>query len=90
MEAFSEAKSAIPEDRWLDVTYEGFVENPPHELRRIFDFLGLSCPTDIEERLAAWDVRTTRKAAYRQDLSKNDLNSLRRVLAGELERWGYA
>jgi hypothetical protein len=90
MEAFSEAKSAIPEDRWLDVTYEGFVENPPYELRRIFDFLGLSCPTDIEERLAAWDVRTTRRAAYRQDLSTNDLNSLRGVLAGELERWGYA
>ena len=79
---------AVPADRVLRLTYEGFVTEPREVLRRIAAFIGLS-----EDRSWLADVDTirfpNRNTAWSTQLSPEALATIESVEGPELDRRGY-
>ena len=89
MEAFDEARAAVPEGQWLDVRYEDFVAEPREQTRRVLDFLGLPWTPAFEEGFRRYRFDPSRKEAYRGDLGIHDAALLDAALRPELERHAY-
>lgn len=90
MDAFEEARSRIPEGQWVDVRYEDFVADPRTSMEGILRFLGLGWSREFEAGFAGYTFSAARQEAYRRDLAPRDVKLLEDVLAGHLERYGYA
>jgi hypothetical protein len=89
VDAFEQAKAAVPAERWLDVRYEDVVEDPRGSLEGILRFLGLRWNDAFERGFSRHTLRTSRTDAYRRELSATDVQQLERSLAGHLEQLGY-
>jgi hypothetical protein len=89
MDAFAEARSEIPDDRWLDVRHEDFVRDPVAVTREIVDFVGLPDDPRFDAALRRYPVKASRLDAFRRDLRPHQLVELERVLGPQLARWGY-
>jgi hypothetical protein len=89
MDAFEVTEQEIPSDRWLNVRYEDFVDEPREALDRMLGFAGLSWTQEFERQFATWNIRRHRKDAYLTDLNPNDVQTMTRSLASHLRRWGY-
>ncbi|MEQ8330650.1 MAG: sulfotransferase [Longimicrobiales bacterium] len=79
----------LPSERVLEVTYEGFVQDPVDGLRRVLDFVAES-RDDADVRTAVDHVRTSRVGRGRAELLELDEGpGLARILDEPLARLGY-
>jgi hypothetical protein len=88
MDAFDDAERSISGDRWLNVRYEEFVDDPKTEMDRVLAFLELPALSDGAS-LKSWGVSASRKRAFADELGPDELARLNASLASHLERWGY-
>ena len=89
IDAFDQAKAALPADRWLEVRYEDVVANPREAFGSILRFAELPWTEDFERRFSSQAFRADRTDAFRRDLSVRDVDQLERALGGHLRRMGY-
>lgn len=89
MDAFDEARAAVPAAQWLDIRYEDVVADPAGEMRRMLDFLGLEPHPRFDARLAQYHFGSGRSQAFRQDLDERSLKLLDASLGEYLARYGY-
>jgi hypothetical protein len=88
LDAFEDARTAIPEDRWLDVRYEDFAADPRDTAQMVMRFLGLEWDPRFEQHLASIPVHAARED-FRRHLSSRDTDALDSLLTEHLARWGY-
>jgi len=89
VEKAAAAFSAMPEERWLEVGYEEFVQDPESELTRMLDFVGLDVPAG-QRREAVANVRADSIGKGRAALDSEAVLRLESLVGGTLSRYGYA
>jgi hypothetical protein len=89
MEAFERAREAMPSGQWLDVRYEDMLAQPRESVGRVLDFLGLGWGDDFQAGFDRHTILPGRVAAYRSELTAQQLSAIEQVLAEPLARWGY-
>jgi hypothetical protein len=89
MDAYAQARSAHPAGQWLDVRYEELVRAPNEQTARMLKFLGLEWTPEFEAGFARHHFHTERGAAYRYELTANQVAAVERVLDKPLRQWGY-
>lgn len=90
MDAFEEAKSAVPGELWMDVRYEDLVSDPREMTAEVLRFAGLEWTRGFERGFERQSFEAGRVDAYRTDLSEADVALLDVSLADHLARLGYA
>ncbi|MEF8794578.1 hypothetical protein [Thiohalorhabdus sp.] len=78
----------MPEDKWLEVTYEDFGISPERELGRVRDFLGLEAGA-AERKEAVAGVQATSVGKGREALDGDAVGRLERLVGDALGRFGY-
>lgn len=84
----AEAFCVIPKERWLEVRYETFVNQPYDELLRIIDFLNL----DISEKAsrgAVANVKADSIGKGRAELAKEAIQRLMPLIQDTMDRYDY-
>lgn len=89
MDAFEDARGALPDEQWMQVRYEDFVAEPRGHLERILDFAGVEWTPKFEKGFLKYEFMPERKDAYRDNLTSEQASALDEVLADPLERLGY-
>lgn len=89
MEAYTEARAATPTDRWLDLRYEHLLADPRGCVDRLLGFLDLPWTPRFEAGFARYRFQLGRDAAYRDDLTPEQIAAVERVLEKPLTEWGY-
>jgi hypothetical protein len=89
LDAFDDAKKAIPPDRWLDIRFEDFVDAPREHTQKMLGFFGLAWTDAFERNFRHHEFDASRNDAYRRDLRAADLDDIEAVLAERLEGAGY-
>jgi Sulfotransferase family len=89
MDAFEVARRTIPDNLWMDVRYEDFVEEPRRHTEKILDFLGVSWDNRFEQGFSKYAFSGSRKAGYRRDLTPQQVQELEACLRDHLVRLGY-
>jgi hypothetical protein len=90
LDAFELARDAVDPDRWLDVRYEDFLENPGGTIETIVGFLARARSPVLHRAVGLQCFDASRRNAYERSLSEQDVSTLNRILATHLERYGYA
>lgn len=89
MDAFDKARATIPDDRWMEVRYEDFVEHPREHTDRALRLIGLEWTQQFEAAFAAYPVSVVRRQSYRGDLTAAQVVMLDQILGEELRKRGY-
>jgi len=89
MDAFGEAKLAVPADRWHEVRYEDILADPRGRIEEILRFLGLSWSRSFEQQFHRYTFEPARADAYRRELTESDVRTLDAILGEHLARFGY-
>jgi hypothetical protein len=89
MDAFAEARSAIPSERWLEIRYEDLIHDPTASTKELVEFAGLSWTADYEDRFLRYRFEAGRADAFRRDLGDSHLRSIDQVLRVRLAQLGY-
>ena len=89
IDAFDEARQEIPADRWLDLRFEDFLDDPEGQTRELLRFMGLTWTDAFGRNFRHHGFDTTRQDAFRRDLRPADVEQIEGVLGEQLERLGY-
>jgi hypothetical protein len=89
MDAFEEARAAIPSERWIDVRYEDLLHDPTATTKELLGFSGLSWTRGFEDRFQRYRLDDSRADAFRRELSAGHVRHIEAVLQEMLGRWGY-
>jgi hypothetical protein len=89
LDAFDDAKAAVPADRWLDVRYEDVVRAPKQTLDTLLDHIGIAPNDAFAGAVAGYRFDAGRAEAFREDLAPEDVRAIEDVIGGHLERFGY-
>jgi hypothetical protein len=89
MRAIEAARRAIDSDRFLEVKYETFCDQPSDTCRRIVDFTGLPHTAEFERHVQAATI-TDMSSRWRKDLTPGQQALLDDLLREDLARHGYA
>lgn len=89
MEAFAAEGSKLHPSRYLEVRYEDFVAGPVESLRSMVEFIGLPWSARVERAATRGGVHDSRKRAYENDLTREQVAQLERVAGNMLARLGY-
>lgn len=89
MNAIEEARALVPEEQWLDVRLEDFMEDPRGRTEEVLDFLGLEWTPQYEAGFAKHTFQASRGVAWKRDLSEADIAALERTIAKPLAAYGY-
>jgi hypothetical protein len=89
LDAFELARERVDPDRWLDIRYEDFLEDPGSTIETIVAFLARPRSPVLSRAVGVYRFDASRRDAYRRSLSAGDLDALNAVLAEHLERNGY-
>lgn len=89
MDAFDDARAALPEESWMQVRYEDFVADPRSHLKDILEFAGVEWTPGFEKGFAKYEFMPERKDAYRDNLTEEQAKTLDELLADHLTRLGY-
>jgi hypothetical protein len=90
MDAFDEARAAVPPESWLELRYEDVVARPRDEIGRLLDHLGLEWSDEFDRVFSALELSEGRRDAYRSELTERDVQLLERALGPQLRAHGYA
>jgi hypothetical protein len=86
--ALESARKGIEADRFLQVTYESFCEQPLETCRRVMEFAELSDSPAFERQVKAALIKDMTNR-WRKDLSAEQQNLLTSLLREDLLRYGY-
>jgi hypothetical protein len=86
--AIEAARQAIDPERFLEVRYEPFCEDPLETCRRVVDFAELTHSAAFERQVKAARIED-RISRWRTDLSAEQQAMLTDVLREDLQRYGY-
>ncbi|MBA3319377.1 MAG: sulfotransferase [Gemmatimonadales bacterium] len=86
--AIEAARQLIDPNRFLEVRYEPFCEDPLGTCRNVVDFAELEQSAAFERRVKAATIED-RVSRWRTDLSAEQQASLTRLLRDDLQRYGY-
>jgi len=89
MSAIEEARALVPEEQWLDVRLEDFIDDPRGRTEEVLDFLGLEWTPQYEAGFAKHTFQASRGVAWKRDLSEADIAALERTIAKPLAAYGY-
>lgn len=89
MDAFDATAAAIDGDRWLELRYEDIVADPRGRWAQILQLAGLSWDQDFEAAFQRYPVATSRRQAFRRDLTEGQVAQLEDVIGDHLEARGY-
>jgi hypothetical protein len=66
-----ESRDRLPATHFIDVAYQDMVGDPMKEIRRIYDFLGLSLGAEAQQAMEAWRGRNpqSKHGVHRYELS---------------------
>ena len=90
MEAYDEARSSAPPDRWVRVRYEDVVAEPRARFGEVLGAMGLEWSPAFAAGLARYEFTDRRAEAFRADLGGADLDALESVVGKQLASLGYA
>lgn len=88
--SYDVARDFIASDRYLEVRYEWFLDDPVETSKEILDFLQLDWNSDFARQLSSFDIRTSRRAAYRTELSTSQLRAVEVAIGDCLIGHGYS
>jgi hypothetical protein len=86
--ALEAARKAIDPDRFLEVRYESFCEQPLETCRRVLKFAELTESAAFERHVKAASIRDMSNR-WRKDLSAEQQSMLTSLLREDLLRYGY-
>lgn len=89
MNAIEEARALVPEEQWLDVRLEDFMDDPRGRTEQVLDFLGLEWTPQYEAGFAKHTFQASRGVAWKRDLGEADIAALERTIAKPLAAYGY-
>ena len=89
LDAFEQARAAVPADQWLDVRIEDLTADPRGQVTSILKFVDLEWTPEFEAGFARHSFGSGRSQAFRRDLDPANLALLDASLRGHLEAWGY-
>ena len=89
MESYEESRRGLGADQFLQIRYEDFVEQPREYIHKMLDFSNLEWNSSFEKQFARQKISLSRKAAYREDLSQDQLIELEKSIASTLVNYGY-
>jgi len=90
MDAHEDAQRRMDGDgAWTSVRYEDLVAKPQATLSSLLEWVGLEWTRTSARRMAAYEFSPVRSAAFRRDLSQQQLQQLQDVLFPTLLRYGY-
>ncbi|BAZ94544.1 uncharacterized protein FOKN1_2167 [Thiohalobacter thiocyanaticus] len=84
----ADAFATMPEERWLEISYEDFVDSPASEFARIIEFLEIDATSD-QIAAAVVGVRPDSIGKGRSALGEASLQRLDRLVRHTLARYGY-
>lgn len=89
LDAFDDARAAVPAGHWLEVRYEDVLDDPRARFAEMVDFLGLPWDHRFERALARYEFRREAAGAFRRHLDADTLGQVEACLDGHLSRYGY-
>ena len=89
MDAFDATAAAIEGDRWLELRYEDIVADPRGHWDRILHHAGLPWDPEFEAAFQQYPVATSRRQAFRRDLTEAQVAQLEDVIGDHLQARGY-
>jgi hypothetical protein len=89
MDAFQAARAEIPADRWMDIRYEDFIQNPRMYLRDILRFVGLEWTDGFDRRLEGFAYTDSRTTGFLSELDPRHVQMLNDLLGPQLASYGY-
>jgi hypothetical protein len=89
MDAFEQARAAVPPAQWLDVRIEDVDADPRGQVATLLDFIGLEWTPAFEAGFARHSFHSSRREAFRRDLDPANLALLEGSLRDHLKAWGY-
>lgn len=90
MEGYMAEGAKLGPERFMEVRYEDFVNNPVQSLRSMVQFLGLPWSTRIERVAMRGGVYESRRRAFETDLAREQVAELEGVIGPMLARYGYS
>lgn len=89
LDAHASAAREVGGDRWLDLRYEDFVDNPAEVSAQCMKFLDVDPTPEFRRRVEALDIRTVPPGGYVRGLGPEVAATLTEMLEEHLEEWGY-
>jgi hypothetical protein len=87
VEAVLAERGNLPDEQYMELRYEDFVQHPLEELRGIFSFIGVEETADFVERLPV--MKSTNFGKWRKEFSPEEIEEIRPVLDALLARLSY-
>jgi hypothetical protein len=88
MRAMEAARQGIDDDRFLELKYETFCEDPVDHFRRVLEFAELPWSSGFEREIRAASIRSMSNR-WRDDLTPAQQAMLDDLLREDLRRYGY-
>jgi hypothetical protein len=88
MRAIEAARQALDPERYCEVRYEAFCEQPLETCRRVLEFAELPPSAEFERRVKTTSIRNSNR--WRDDLTVEQQAMLDDVLRDDLLRYGYS
>ena len=89
VESLDSGRDMVPSDRFLEISYERFVESPRLVLKEIFQFIGLEWSEDFERCFEKQRFLTGRKRGFVEDLGVDEVGRIERIMRSKLLERGY-
>jgi|RhiMethySRZTD1v2_1073278.scaffolds.fasta_scaffold156199_2 Sulfotransferase family len=89
LDAFDDASAKLAPDQHLVIRYEDLIADPHATLDRLRAFAGLDGSPALDRAVAAARLTPERRAAWRDQLTPEQVALLDRSLAAHLARYGY-
>ncbi|MFZ2033622.1 MAG: sulfotransferase [Candidatus Dormiibacterota bacterium] len=90
IDAFDNARKAIPATDWLEIRYEDVAANPRTAFATMLEFCGLPWDAEFERGFERHTFTASRSDAFRRDLAPDDVDRLSQILATELAARRYS
>ncbi|MEN3314757.1 MAG: hypothetical protein V7605_991 [Acidimicrobiaceae bacterium] len=89
IDAFADARIAVPPEQWLELRYEDLVADPRQTVSSVLEFAGLDWTPQFEASFAGQHFSVARDEAYLRDLDLRSVGLLDASLSDHLLRLGY-
>lgn len=89
MAAVEKASATLSGDRFLEIRYEDFCDDPAATLRRVTEFAELEWTPDFEKRVARFPAGS-RNFKWQSDLTPAQQQTLQAIQAPYLAKYGYS
>ena len=90
MDSYERASQGLLPQRYLEVRYEDFLEDPRETVESILSFTGLPWTPDFETHFHKQEINRSRSTAFERDFSPEQLTEVEDSLSEKLVKYGYA